>query len=163
MRYFGALLVFLIVSACQQAPKAPGLTVSAMNNPSTGTFGKEVSRVGAVPAKDYPGLFSDRDTIDATISGKIAASCKHSGCWMDLEMGEGETIHVTFQDESFTIPLDAAGKNAVAEGIAIRELIPVETLQNYAREEGKSEEEIATISKPVYAYEFIARGVLIEE
>ena len=163
MRYLNILFLFLVVSACQQAPKAPGIAISANNNLSAGTFGKEVSRVNAVPACDYPGLFSDRDTIAATVSGKIAASCKHSGCWMDFEMGEGEMIHVTFQDESFTIPLDAAGKNAVAEGIAIRELIPVETLQNYARDEGKSEEEIASITKPVYAYEFVARGVLIEE
>lgn len=82
---------------------------------------------------------------------------------MDLDMGNGETVHVTFLDESFTIPLDAAGKNAVAEGMAIRELIPVETLQNYAREEGKSKEEVDAITEPVYAYEFIAKGVLIEE
>ena len=36
-------------------------------------------------------------------------------------------------------------------------------LKNYAREDGKSEEEIAAITEPVYAYEFIANGVLIEE
>jgi hypothetical protein len=82
---------------------------------------------------------------------------------MNVDMGNGETIHVTFLDESFTIPLDAAGKNVVAQGVAIRELIPVETLQNYAREDGKTEEEVAAITEPVYAYEFIASGVLIEE
>ena len=97
------------------------------------------------------------------ISGKISASCKHTGCWMDLDMGNNETIHVTFENESFTIPLDAAGKNAIAEGIAIRELIPVETLRNYAREDGKSDEEVAAITAPAFTYEFIAKGVLIEE
>jgi len=82
---------------------------------------------------------------------------------MDLDMGNNETVHVTFLDESFTIPLDAAGKNAIAQGVAIRELIPVEALQNFAREDGKSQAEVAAITEPVYAYEFIAAGVLIEE
>ena len=82
---------------------------------------------------------------------------------MDLDMGNKETVHVTFKDEAFTIPLDAAGKHAVAQGIAIRELIPVETLKNYAREEGKNEEEIAKITEPEWTYEMIATGVLIEE
>jgi cytidylate kinase len=163
MRYFLILFVILIVASCQQAPKAPGLTVSKMQALSAGTFGKEVAKSEAVPVSGFSALFTENDTVDAVISGKIEASCKHSGCWMDFAMNEQESVHVTFLDESFTIPLDAAGKNAVAEGIAIRELIPVETLQNYAREDGKSEEEIAAITEPVYAYEFIARGVLIEE
>ena len=130
---------------------------------STGNFGDEFSSEKTIPATKVAGLFTGSDTAAIIISGNITASCRHTGCWMDLDMGNGETVHVTFKDEAFTIPLNAAGKNAVAEGVAIRELIPVETLQNYAREEGKSNEEIAAITKPVYAYEFIANGVLIEE
>jgi hypothetical protein len=82
---------------------------------------------------------------------------------MDMDMGNKEHLHVTFQDEKFTIPLDAAGKHAIAQGVAIRQLIPVETLRNYAREDGKSEEEVAMITEPVWSYEMVATGVLIEE
>jgi hypothetical protein len=149
--------------ACQNAPQQTTTKEAVQTVSSTGNFGVEVSRDNALHADGIPALFVSSDSVEATIFGKISASCKHSGCWMDLDMGNGDAIHVTFMDESFTIPLDAAGKNAVAEGIAIRELIPVEKLQNYAREDGKSEEEIATITEPVYAYEFIATGVLIEE
>lgn len=157
------ILVILIVVACGQAPQQPGHTKTDNTGLSTGNFGSEFVKDNAIPANEVANVFTVSDTTEITISGNITASCKHSGCWMDLDIGNGETMHVTFMDESFTIPLDAAGKNAVAEGIAIRELISVETLQNYAREEGKSKEEIAAITEPVYAYEFIASGVLIEE
>jgi len=152
-----------IAAGCQNNPQQSMHDNSDKNLPATGNFGVEVSRDNALHADGVPALFASSDSVEATIFGKISASCKHSGCWMDLDMGNGDAIHVTFIDESFTIPLDAAGKNAVAEGFAIRELIPVEKLQNYAREDGKSEEEIAAITEPVYAYEFIATGVLIEE
>lgn len=114
-------------------------------------------------AANLPAMFSEKDTIELTISGNISASCKHSGCWMDLDMGNDRSVHVTFKDEGFTIPLDAAGKDAIAQGIAVREQISVETLRNYARDDGKSEEEIALITEPEWIYEFIATGVLIEE
>lgn len=161
MNYLKIFLVVLVVTACNQPAKQPAENKEVAQQPSTGNFGENFSPENAVPASQVANLFNSIDTVEAVISGGITAACKHSGCWMDLEMGNGETIHVTFLNESFTIPLDAAGKNAVAQGLAIRELIPVESLQNYAREEGKSEEEVAAITEPAYAYEFIATGVLI--
>jgi len=161
-KFFLFSVAILIAASCGQAPQ-PGATVEEKQDLPEGTFGHEVGTENAVPAADVMNLFANSDTVEVTLSGNIAASCKHSGCWMDLDMGNGETLHVTFKDESFTIPLDAAGKNAVAQGIAIRELIPVETLQNYAREEGQSEEEVAAITEPKYEYTFVASGVLIEE
>lgn len=163
MKYLSLILVILIATACGNIPQQASDTETEQNAESTGNFGNEFVTENAIPASEVVTLFTDADTSEITISGNIAASCKHSGCWMDLDMGNGEFVHVTFQEESFTIPLDASGKNAIAQGIAVRELIPVETLQNYAREEGKSEEEVAAITEPVYAYEFIATGVLIEE
>jgi hypothetical protein len=163
MRYSGFLLLVIFAAACQQAPRQPVKNESVATSSATGNFGTEFPTGNSLPASQVSSLFTTSDTATITLSGNITASCKHSGCWMDLDMGNGETIHVTFKDEAFTIPLDAAGKNAVAEGIAIRELIPVETLKNYAREDGKSDEEVAAITQPFYAYEFIANGVLIEE
>ena len=161
-RFLGFILILSLFAACNQTPGKVEAT-SASEQKSTGNFGIEVPAEQAIAAADLAAAFSGADTVETIIAGNISASCKHSGCWMDLDMGNGETVHVTFKDESFTIPLDAAGKNAVAEGVAIREMIPVETLKNYARDEGKSEEEVAAITVPAYAYEFVAKGVLIEE
>jgi len=163
MKYLSFFLIILIASACSHTPHPAVHTDAAGEISSTGNFGTKFATTDAIPVSEVADVFTVSDTAGVTISGKIATSCKHSGCWMNLDMGNGETIHVTFRDESFTIPLDAAGKNVVARGMAIREMIPVETLQNYAREEGKSEAEVAAITVPVYAYEFIASGVMIEE
>jgi hypothetical protein len=163
MKYLSFLFLFLLAAACQQAPQHATHQKSEKDLASTGNFGVEFATDQAIPVAQVTGIFSSRDTAEAILSGKISSSCKHSGCWMDLDMGNGEELHVTFRDEAFTIPLDAAGKSAVARGIVVRELIPVETLQNYAREDGKSEEEVAAITEAVYIYELIADGVLIRE
>jgi hypothetical protein len=164
MKYFSLILVIFVFVSCQQAKQPAGKTgENAAQLPSTGNFGNAVAADQSYQATELAGLFSNSDTIDCNISGQITSSCKHSGCWMDMDMGNGETVHVTFLNESFTIPLDAAGKKAIAQGKAIRELIPVEKLKNYAREDGKSEAEIAAITQSAYEYEFVASGVLIEE
>lgn len=162
-------IVFLLfagvvwLAGCQQtAHKHTGSTAKE-NLPSTGNFGKQFPVEGALPASEIITLFGQADSIPATLGGPVAASCKHSGCWMDVAVDSLTTVHVTFRDESFTVPLDAVGKNAVFQGTAFRSLIPVETLRDYAREEGKSEEEIAAITEPVWEYEFIANGVVISE
>jgi len=163
MRYILIIAAFLAFAGCQQTPQKPADQVKEQMRPTGGTFGGQVATDKAITALQITTLFTESDTVACTVSGNISASCKHSGCWMDLDMGNNSAVHVTFAEEAFTIPLDAAGKNAIAQGTAIRELIPVEKLQNWAREEGKSEAEIAAITEPLYAYEFIATGVLIEE
>jgi len=162
MKYLSLVILALMMASCGQTPQKPA-HAEKVNTSATGNFGNEFSPEITIPATQVADVFTHSDTAAITISGNIAASCQHTGCWMDLDMGNMETIHVTFKDDSFTIPLNAAGKNAIAEGIAIRELIPVDKLQKYAKEDGKSEAEVAAITKPAYAYEFIADGVLIEE
>ena len=156
------LAISISLAACHQPSHQSGEKAKA-EQPSTGNFGETPAAQQAIPASQLAAQFTDADTIDVIISGDIAASCKHSGCWMDIDMGNSSTVHVTFEEEKFTIPLDAAGKKAIAKGKAVRELIPVETLRNYARDEGKSEEEVALITEPAWNYEMIATGVLIEE
>lgn len=157
------ILLAVSIMACQQTIRQDQTHSEAAAMPGTGIFGAEMTGDGSVPAAELPGLFSGSDTIETKIAGHILASCKYSGCWMDMDMGGQDVVHVTFDEETFTIPLDAAGKNAVVQGIAYRELIPVETLQDYAREDGKTEEEIAAITEPVWSYDFVATGVIIED
>jgi hypothetical protein len=157
---FATAAIALLALSCQQAHKRPG-SETVKPAASTGPFGQAFDTISAVPAATLTHLFTAGDTVQAILSAPITASCKHSGCWMDLDMGGGKTVHVTFAGEAFTIPLDAAGKQAFASGTAYRELIPVETLRNYARDDGMTEEEVALITEPEYAYEFVASGVII--
>ena len=148
------------LTACQQTQVKTEVSTET-ELPSTGNFGDAVTVDGALDIIGLPELFTTSDTISAKVKGIIVSSCRHSGCWMDMDMGNGKTVHVIFAEEAFTIPLDAAGKTALIEGKAIRELIPVETLRNYAADDGKTKEEIALITKPEFTYGFVAKGVLI--
>jgi hypothetical protein len=84
-----------------------------------------------------------------------------SGCWMDLAMDDDEIIHVTFKDDSFLLPKDAAGKTAIIEGVATYEEIPVDMLKHMAEDEGKTQEEIDAITEPKLEYTFVAKGVIL--
>lgn len=159
-KYLSIILVIFLAS-CQQNVR-PDRDNRAETTAEEGIYGEKIMPEGAVTELDYDMLFEEAEMAEFKVAGHIAASCKYSGCWMDIELSDGEVIHVTFLDESFTIPLDASGKDVIAGGIVSRKMIPVETLQNYAREDGKSDEEIAAITEPAFAYKFIAKGVIIE-
>jgi hypothetical protein len=156
------LFVFLLAS-CMQDDQKGG------NNPppapeKDGTFGKTFNPSAAVPAAEVTSLFEEgKNEIDNVIvEGYIPASCTGSGCWMDVDITGDMVMNVTFRDGDFTIPLDAAGKTAVMNGTAYRELVPAERLRAYAKDEGKSDEEIAAITEDGWVYTFVADGVVLK-
>ena len=54
------------------------------------------------------------------VEGFIVKSCTVEGCWMQLAPSKDETgVRVTFKDESFLIPLNAAGMTARAYGVVV--------------------------------------------
>ena len=84
---------------------------------------------------------------------------------MDLgPAAESETaMRVRFKDYGFFVPKDIAGRQAVVEGYAFREVTTVEELRHYAEDEGLSAEEIAKITEPVEEVKFLASGVYLVE
>ena len=60
------------------------------------------------------------------------------------------------------MPMDAAGKTAVIEGVATYEEIPVKMLKHLAEDAGKTQEEIDAIKEPKKEYTFIANGVIVQ-
>ncbi|MBN1340638.1 MAG: DUF4920 domain-containing protein [Bacteroidales bacterium] len=153
---FTFVLMLCGCNQVQESIKTAGETENAL-----GYYGEIITPEGAVPVSRLIALLQTEDSVWVKVEGNIAASCKHSGCWMDLDMGEGKALNVIFIDESFTIPLDSQGKHAIAEGYAKKEIIPVELLKRYAEDEGLMQEEIDAITEPEAKYVFVARGVFI--
>ena len=60
------------------------------------------------------------------------------------------------------MPRDISGKKVIIQGVAYRELTPVEELKHYALDAGKSKEEIAAITEPREEVRFMAKGVLVK-
>jgi hypothetical protein len=80
---------------------------------------------------------------------------------MKIGKPNGETLMVKFKDYKFFMPRDIVGKEVVLEGVAIIKEVPVKQLQHYAKDAGKTEEEIKNIKEPKKEVQFIAKGVLI--
>lgn len=130
---------------------------------STGNFGESITAENAINAVELPALLADKEKLSVKLTGEIDAVCQMTGCWMDVSIGEGETVHVTFKDDAFLMPKDAAGKTAIFDGEATYEELPVDYLKHLAEDEGKTQEEIDTITEPEMEYTFIAHGVIIQE
>lgn len=162
---FSTLLAMFFLAACNQnTAKQDAEKPTATDTVKVeGSYGALISEDNAVPVSRLDEILEGQDSAQVKLTGEIAACCQSSGCWMDLEMGDGEKLKVTFKDYAFFIPKDSKGKTTFVEGVAKKELIPVETLRHYAMDEGKSKEEIAAINEPEWAYTFEAKGVLIKE
>lgn len=129
------------------------------------SFGKEIENARytetASMLEKYEAL-AENDTIDATFKAPINSVCAKKGCWMRLDMGDGKETMVRFEDYGFFMPLDAKG-NVIVNGKAFVSKTSVEDLKHYAKDAGKSEEEIAAITEPELTYSFVADGVLLEK
>jgi len=126
-------------------------------------YGEEITvenadELSAIMDKVNPG-----DSVAVKIKGTINATCAMKGCWMNLDGPEGD-VRVTFKDYGFFVPKEGMeGNEAIVEGIAVKSTTDVETLQHYAKDAGKSEEEIAAITEPQEGIAIIANGVVIRE
>jgi len=130
--------------------------------PSTGKFGAEISVENALDVPTAIAQISDDTTRDLRVKGTILEVCQHSGCWITMDMGDGEALMVNMLDHAYEVPKDAAGKQVWVEGVAIRELIPVDMLKHYAEDAGRSQEEIDAITEPEWTYTIDAAGVVIQ-
>ncbi|WKV12363.1 DUF4920 domain-containing protein [Marivirga harenae] len=99
------------------------------------------------------------DSVMAVVEAKVTEVCQAKGCWMKVDLPNGESMRVTFKDYGFFMPKDLAGKSVKMVGTAKKEETDVETLKHFAEDGGKSEEEIAEITEPRMDYKFVASGV----
>lgn len=130
------------------------------------SFGEEITDADVVSAEEMRTKFKNLkkgDTLSVKFTSTINEVCKKKGCWMKLDLGEEQESMVRFKDYGFFMPLNADNKEVVVNGKAFVTEISVDELQHYAKDAGKSEEEIAKITEPKYTYAFEADGVLMKK
>lgn len=156
-------LVTLSLSGCQPETDtsaqgdAPAAAVTGKS------YGARISAAGAQPLAALPQVLSGKDSAQVKLVGKADAVCQAKGCWLTMKTPEGQQMRVRFKDYAFFVPKDIAGKQVVINGWAHRETIPVEDLQHYAHDAGKSEQEVAAITQPEQQLTFEADGVLVAD
>jgi len=155
-------LVLIGFMACNQAQESEEATAEE-STAEYAIFGDEsITPDGAVAVNELPGMMAGVDSLEVKISGTINECCQTKGCWMTMDMGNGEEMMVRFKDYGFFVPKDAGGKECIIEGVAKVDVITVDELRHYAEDAGKSEEEIAAITEPETKMSFTASGVIIQ-
>jgi len=155
-----ATLGILSNLACAQAEKNEDHPESATYD----SFGDQISSDDAIAYADLLAQLETTDSFKTKVTGTINAVCKMKGCWMHVSAADqASPAFVKFKDYAFFVPKDAEGREVVMEGVAYKEITPVEELKHYAEDEGKSAEEIAKITEPVEELKFMASGVLLKK
>ncbi|SOE19592.1 protein of unknown function [Spirosomataceae bacterium TFI 002] len=124
------------------------------------SFGKKVKKNNAKPVSELITLDAS-ESKNVKVEGVVESVCQVKGCWMTVKLDNGESMRVTFKDYGFFVPKDISGKKIIFEGEASVKTTPVDELQHYAKDAGKSAEEVAKIKDPKKELTFVADGVLV--
>jgi len=130
------------------------------------SYGDKISAEKAISKEQVYNKYKNLkpgDSVNVTFKTKINDVCKKKGCWMMLQLPEQKEAFVKFKDYAFFVPLNADGQEAVVSGKAFVSERTVAQLRHYAKDGGKSEEEINKITEPETTYGFLADGVLISK
>jgi hypothetical protein len=150
-------------NANKPAPVADSLQIAPTENDSvTASFyGEKITADSAVAVSELASLMGDKSEMPLKLTGVISDVCQKKGCWMEIKNPNGEPVRVTFKDYGFFMPLDAAGKTAIMDGIAKVEVTSIADLKEYAKDAGENKAAIEAIKEPKKELVFEAKGVIL--
>ncbi|MCZ4407593.1 DUF4920 domain-containing protein [Cryomorphaceae bacterium 1068] len=127
-------------------------------------YGDTIETSGALTPEAFLTAMEGKDSLYTTLQATINETCKVKGCWMTVDMGNGEEMRVRFKDYGFFVPKEGVGgMNVIMEGVAFTDTLDVDYLKHLAEDAEKSPEEIAAITEPEISMNFEAVGVVITE
>ncbi|HRE78851.1 MAG TPA: DUF4920 domain-containing protein [Flavobacterium sp.] len=157
-----AITVFLMVACKKEEVKE----VAEVKTENFKTFGDSISADGVISKEDLLAKYEtlkEGDTIEVKFRSDIKDVCQKKGCWMNMSLNEDKNAFVRFKDYGFFMPLNAAGSEAIVNGKAFISVETVDELKHYAKDAGKSQAAIDSITEPKVSYSFLSNGVLIKE
>ena len=159
--YLTLLLIGLLLFSCKNEAKKETETKQEVTYAS---FGKEIVADDAIDASsmaEHYKTMKSGDSINSKMVGKVNEVCQAKGCWMKVDLEDGNQVMVKFKDYGFFMPKNIAGEEVIINGKAFVNEVPVEELRHYAEDAGKSAEAIAAITESEKTYSFEADGVLL--
>jgi hypothetical protein len=156
----------LAIVSCKNEEKTPENQTKETPEIAYASFGAEITDADALPATrmaEHYKSMSVGDTVNSKMTAKVIEVCQAKGCWMRLELQDGEEVMVKFKDYAFFMPKNIAGKEVVVNGKAFVNEVPVEEQRHYAEDAGQTAEEVAKITEPKKTFSFEADGVLLRE
>jgi len=160
MKGFNILLVVLVISFSAMGQNA----IETKNNVKS--YGALIAAENAKDANKMLNVYNNMtasDTLQTKFTATVKEVCKAKGCWMKLDMENGEEVMVRFKDYGFFMPTDIEGREVVVNGLAFVEEMSVEDQRHYAKDGGASDAEIKNIVAPKKTLGFEADGVLLKQ
>ncbi|MBK7560935.1 MAG: DUF4920 domain-containing protein [Chitinophagaceae bacterium] len=112
-------------------------------------YGEKVITEGAVNINDVVAKINDgAEFPDAKIKAKIVEVCPNKGCWLKLELNNGETATVKMKDYGFFLPLAAKGKTVVIDGEVKMKTTSVAELRHYAEDAKNQKKKLRLLRNP---------------
>ncbi len=155
---FACVCVFMLCSCKQKAEAQAEEIVYKF-------FGKEIISAVAADVSLMASKYETMkigDTKNIKIREKIKSACQVKGCWMRLDLEKGNEVMMKFKDKGFFITKYKAGENVIVNGNVFVEEVSVDEQRHYAKDAGKTAEEIASVTQPKKTLSFEADGVLIK-
>jgi hypothetical protein len=113
------------------------------------------------PAEMMKKFNKDVTKVEFTISAQIEKVCQSAGCWISIDLGNGQQLRVNFKDH-FRIPMKTKiGTKVYFHGVAFWDSVPIDLQRYYARAANESEEEIYKITSPKPEMAFTADGIVL--
>lgn len=165
-KYILITMLLTVFVACKNDAKKENTTIEAAKEVTYTSFGEEIIADDAIAATSMAEHYKTMkvgDSINSKMIAKVADVCQSKGCWMKLDLENGEQVMVKFKDYGFFMPKNIAGQEVIINGKAYVNEVPVDELRHYAEDAGKSAEEIAQITESKKTYSFEADGVLLVE
>lgn len=142
------------------------LVCSCKDKDTYQSFGKEITVAetmeSSVMASHYKSMQAG-DSIRTKMKAKVIDVCQTKGCWMTLNLENGNEVMVKFKDYGFFVLKDIAGKEVIVNGNAFVNEVSVEEQRHYAEDAGRTANDIASITQPKRTFSFEADGVLIQQ
>jgi len=167
MKRINILLVFFfgitILSAqnSQSENEQNGVMPTALSS-----FGMQIDEHSVISAAKMSEKYADMkvsDTVQTKFVATVTEVCQSKGCWMRLELEDGQETMVRFKDYGFFMPKDIKGKEVIVNGLAFVEEMSIEDQKHYAKDAGKSDSDIAKIETTKKTLGFEADGVLLKD
>jgi Domain of unknown function (DUF4920) len=139
------------------------LTASVAFLPARRYFGQKIKEKNPIVSTQLIQRMGSTDSLYTQVKGPIRGVCQKKGCWMTVDIGNNQTMRVTFKDYGFFVPLESTGNIALMEGFAKRTTTTVAQLRHYAEDAKKSKAEVDAITEDQVAVTFEAVGVILED
>ncbi len=164
--YMKVMMVFLLIfAACKNDKTATKADAVKKEVIAYASFGEKIDAKNVISIKEMSDKFNNLksgDTINVKFKSTVKEVCQKKGCWMKVDLGNDKETMVRFKDYGFFMPFNSKGQETILNGKAFVTTISVKELQHYAKDAGKTPEEIAKITEPKVTLAFEADGVLME-